>query len=90
MLEGRTMEIKLKTTLADPDKGLVVDEHGVLWKHVTSKPVHGIFPATTEGVNGESIRGFYRDGSLFILDVSEARKYFSSIESEYCGDLPNL
>ncbi len=84
------MEIKLKTTLADPGRGLVVDEHGVLWNHVTSKPVHGIFPATTESVNGESIRGFYRDGSLFILDLSEAKKYFNSMESENRRDLPNL
>ncbi len=84
------MEIKLKTTLADPDTGLIVDEHGVLWNQLSPKPKHGIFPATTEGMDGEAIRGFYRNGSLFILDLSEAKKYFSSMESENRRDLPNL
>ncbi|MGO9117826.1 MAG: hypothetical protein ACLQPD_09475 [Desulfomonilaceae bacterium] len=80
------MEIKLKTASSDADKGIVVDEYGALWNYTGPKPAHGIFLATTKGLNGESIQGFYQNGTLFIVNLSDARKYFSSMNSENHGD----
>ena len=70
------MEIKLKTTRSDADSEAIVDEHGALWNFSGSIPAFGIFPATTKGPDGEIIRGFYQNGRVFIVNLSEARKYF--------------
>ncbi len=70
------MEIKLKTAPSDADTGIIVDEYGALWKYSGPKSVHGIFLAITKGLDGEAIQGFYQNGTLFIVDLSNARKYF--------------
>ena len=81
------MEIKLKTASSDADTGIVVDEYGALWNLLGPKPAHGIFLATAKGLKGESIQGFYQNGTLFIVNLSDARKYFSSMNSENHGDV---
>jgi hypothetical protein len=84
------MEIKLKTSLSDVGTGIIVDEHGVLWNRVTPEAKHGIFLATTRGLNGVAIQGFYQNGTMFIVDLSEAKKYFSSMKSENCLDMHHM
>ncbi|MGO9569098.1 MAG: hypothetical protein ACLP5H_16300 [Desulfomonilaceae bacterium] len=84
------MEIKLKTTPADDNGEAILDEHGALWKYSGLKAAHGIFMATTKGLDGEAIQGFYQSGTLFIVNLSDARKYFNSVNSENGRDLPNM
>ncbi len=73
------VEIKLTTMLAGENREMVIDEHGVLWKYSCPGAVHGILSATTKGIDGEAIQGFYQNGTLFIVNLSDARKYFRSI-----------
>jgi hypothetical protein len=73
------MEIKLKTTRADEREDIFLDEHGALWKYSGPKVVHGIFLATTKGSNGQSIHGYYQNGTLFIVNWTDARNYFNSM-----------
>jgi hypothetical protein len=42
------------------------------------------FPMGTTRLDGEAIQGFYQNGTLFIVDVSDARRYFSSVNAEWC------
>lgn len=73
------MEIKLKTTPADENERTIRDEHGALWKYSASESVYGIFPATTKGLDGKDIHAFYKNGALFIVNWSDARHYFNSM-----------
>jgi hypothetical protein len=84
------MEIKLKTTPADDNGQTILDEHGALWKYSGPEPAHGIFLAITKGLDGEDIQGFYQNGTLFIVSLSDARKYFNSVNSENCRDMHNM
>ncbi len=81
------MEIKLKTTPADADSEAIVDENGALWNFSGSIPAFGIFSAVTEGPDGEIIRGFYQNGRVFIVNLSEAKKYFNLRELEDCREM---
>ena len=78
------MEIKLKTILAGESGEAIVDEYGFLWNCLAAKAPHGILSATTKGLDGETIQGFYQNGTLFIVNLSDARKYFGSMNSENC------
>ncbi|MFH1115997.1 MAG: hypothetical protein V1792_18955 [Pseudomonadota bacterium] len=73
------MEIRLKTTPSDSESEAIVDEHGAVWSFSCSEAVIDIFPATTKGPKGETVRGFYQNGKVFILSLSEATKYFSTM-----------
>ncbi len=84
------MEIKLKTTLADDKGQSVLDEHGALWKYSGPKPAHGIFLATTKGLDGEDIQAFYQNGTLFIVNWSDAKNYFNSMNFMQYWDMHNL
>lgn len=84
------MEIKLKAAPSDLDTGVIVDEYGVLWNFSDPEAPHGIRMATTKGLDGEPIRGFHQNGKLFILDLSEAKKYFSSRKSGDCSDMHHM
>jgi hypothetical protein len=84
------MEIKLKTTPIDQDGETLLDEYGTVWKHSGHKPVHGIFTATTKGTAGEDIHGFYQNGAVFIVNRSDARNYFNSMNWMNCLDMPSL
>jgi hypothetical protein len=83
------MEIRLKVAPSDADTGIIVDEYGALWKYSGPKRGHAPFLATTKGLDGEAIQGFYQNGTLFIVDVSDARKYFRSVNSESWRDIHN-
>jgi hypothetical protein len=93
------MEIRLKASPSDTDTGIIVDEYGALWKFVDEygalwkysgpKRVHSLFLATAKGLGCEAVQGFYQNGTLFIVDVSDARKYFSSVNSNNCCDMPH-
>lgn len=72
------MEIKLKTRPADENKRTIRDEHWALWQYSAFKSLHGIFPATTKGLDGEDIHAFYKNGVLFMVNWSDARNYFNS------------
>jgi hypothetical protein len=83
------MEIKLKVAPSDTDADIMVDEYGALWKYSGPKRVHALLPATTKARDGEAIQGYYQNGALFIVDASEARKYFSSVNSDTWRDIHN-
>lgn len=89
MSEGANyaMEIKLKTTPSAADTGIIMDEHGVLWNYRGSKAAHGILSATAKGLDGQSIQGFYQNGTMFIVNLSDARKYFGATSLENYGDM---
>jgi hypothetical protein len=72
------MEIKLKTTPPVSATGAIVDEYGVSWNLSGAKVARDIFLATAQGPDGASIGGFYKNGALFIVNLSDAKKYFSS------------
>ena len=86
------MEVKLKiASVDDINKRIIVDEYGALWSYSGPGGADGIFLATTNGLLGEAIQGFYQNGTLFIVNLSDARKYFSSMNPENCrcqGMLP--
>lgn len=82
------MEIKLKTTPSDLDSEAIVDEHGALWNFSGAIAALGIMFATTKGPDGDTIKGYYQNGRVFILNLSDARKYFSLTKLEDCRD-PN-
>lgn len=84
------MEIKLKTTRSDDEGWTIVDEYGALWNLEGPKPAHGIFVASTKGQSGEPISGFYLNGTLFIVNFHEARKYFGSMKLEHRRDVHHL
>ena len=84
------MEIKLKTAPSDVETGIIVDEYGALWKYSGPKPAHGIFRATTKGLDGEDIQGFYQNGTLFILNWSDAKNYFNSMNLMNYWDMDNI
>lgn len=84
------MEIKLKTTPSAADTGIIMDEHGVLWNYSGSKAAHGILPATAKGLDGAAIQGFYQNGTMFIVNLSDARKYFDSMISKNYDDMQHL
>jgi hypothetical protein len=83
----RVMEIKLKTTQSAADTGIIMDEHGVLWNYLGSKAAHGILPATAKALDGRPIQGFYQNGTMFIVNLSDARRYFGSVISENYSDM---
>jgi hypothetical protein len=78
------MEIKLKTTRPDESGETILDEHGALWNYSGPKSANGIFPATTKGLSGEDIFGFYQNGALFIVNRTDARDHFNSICKRGC------
>jgi hypothetical protein len=78
------MQIKLKTAPPDAETGIIVDEFGASWDYLGSEVADGISLATTTGSDGAVIRGFYRNGALFIVNLHDARKYFSSINHINC------
>ena len=85
------MEIKLKAAPSDADKGIIVDEYGALWRYSGPETAHGIFLATTKGLDGEAIQGFYQNRTLFIVNWSDAKKYFNSMNlMNYWDGLLNL
>lgn len=84
------MELKLKTTPTHADSGTIVDEYGALWNYSDLKAAHDIRLATTKGLDGEPIRGFYHNGTLFIVNLSDAKKYFDSMKSEACSDMHRM
>ncbi len=73
------MEIKLKAARSNIETGLIVDEYGALWKYSGTRIGRDIFLATTNGLNGETIQGFYQNGIVFIVSLSDARRYFSGV-----------
>ncbi len=79
------VEIKLKTMLSGENREMVIDEHGVLWKYLGPGATHGILSATTNGIDGQAIQRFYQNGTLFIVNLSDARKYFRSMNWEPNG-----
>jgi hypothetical protein len=84
------VEIRLNTAHSNADAGIVVDEYGALWKYSWLKGAHGTFMATTKGLEGETIRGVYENGTLVILTFSDARKYFSAVNPETDRDLHHM
>lgn len=78
------MEIKLKTILSAESREMIIDEYGVLWNYLAPKAAYGTLPATAKGLDGDTIQGFYRNGALFIVNLSDAKKYFGSLYSETC------
>lgn len=83
------MEIKLKTTPADGNGENILDEYGTLWKYSGPQPSPEIFLATTKGLDGEDIHGFYRNGTLFIVNWSDAKNYFNSLNLMNFLDMRN-
>lgn len=59
-----------------------MDEYGTLWKYSGSRGAEGRLLATTKGLNGQAIRGFYLDGNVFIVTLSDARMYFTVVSLE--------
>jgi hypothetical protein len=76
------MEIKLKTIVSAESKEMIIDEFGVSWNYLAPEAAYDILPATTKGLDGDTIQGFYQNGALFIVNLSDARKYFGSLYSE--------
>jgi hypothetical protein len=73
------MELKLKTAPPDEGRETIVDEHGALWRYSGQKLPHGIFPVTTKGSAGEEIHGYYKSGTLFMVNGTDIRNYFNSM-----------
>ncbi|AFM24569.1 hypothetical protein [Desulfomonile tiedjei] len=84
------MEIKLKTAPPDAETAMIVDEFGASWDYLGTEVADGISLATTQAADGEVIRGFYRDGALFIVNLQDAKKYFCSIHSDGYRDLRQI
>lgn len=84
------MEIKLKTKPAHDIGQTILDEHGALWRYSGPKPAHGIFLATTKGLDGGDIQGFYQNGTLFIVNWSDAKNYFNSMNLMNYRNMENL
>ncbi len=84
------MEIKLKAAPPDAETAMIVDEFGASWDYLGTEVADGISLATTQAADGEVIRGFYRNGALFIVNIQDAKKYFCSIDSHDCRDLRQI
>lgn len=84
------MELKLRTAHSNAGAGIIVDEYGTLWKYSGSRGAEGRFLATTKGLNGKAIRGFYHNGNVFIVTLSDARMYFSVVSLENSREVCQL
>jgi len=80
------MEIKLKTAPGLGEMEIIVDEFGASW-NPGPKVAQGISLATTRGLDGEPISAYYRDGTLFIVNLSDAKRYFGKTNPEKFNEM---
>lgn len=84
------MELKLRTAHSNAGAGIIVDEYGTLWKYSGSRGVEGRFLATTKGLDGQAVRGFYQNGIVFIVTLSDAQRYFNAVSLDQSCDACHL